>query len=867
MPTGFFEELGIAPPSMNKRRSKNHSSKVSFGTCADCGLFRNCNTPEMQPTGRGRKGILIVAEAPGKREDKEGVQLVGESGQLVREALGDLGWNLDKDFWKTNAVLCRPPKNATPTDKQVQVCRKNLIKALDKFKPRAIILFGERAVHSLLGHRIAGRIKKVGFYNWVGTAIPDQELKTWIYPMYHPAYILRNDRDKALKRIWKRDLKNALSGYENPVPDYLSRLEKVDYSICDENKILNWLGECLRKRPEWLAFDYETTGRKPHRKGHKIVAVSYSDGETSRSFPLISPSVKEAWIEVLRNRRIGKIAHNFGFEQMWTEEILKTDIEGPRWCTMLAAHGLNNKRSTQLKFQTYINFGILGYDDEVDYYITSLSPGENPKSANAFNRILEAPQDKVLEYNAVDSLVTHMLFEEQRKVKGPNGWKKAAQLFFTGSKWLTKAQQSGVRYAEEVAYAEKKKIERRLSCIEERIKYSSEVKKWDRITPFNFNSGPQLSHLLFDVLKLKSTKKTASGNPSVDVESLEGIKNNFVRELLAYRKWSKVKGTYLAQYEREVVEGFIHPFFSLSNVDTFRSSSNSPNFQNVPKRDEIVKAVLRKLLIPRPGHRLLEYDYKALEVYIAGCVFKDPNWLTYCRDLTKDMHRDTAIEILYLNGRHGLSWKDLDKKVAKRSRQASKNGFVFPSVYGSSGKNAAEGMWEQLPDEILTHLSDNVGIYKLDDFVNRMVEYDREYWGERYPVYNEARHALYQSYEKKGYIQQVTGFRCYGPMSFMQVVNYPIQGPASHVKLKAFSDISEELHKRKMKTKPIMEIHDSMLFDAPPEEEEELDRMVKYYGSQKIAEDWDWIIVPLLLEKERSEIDGSWAKMESCGYL
>ena len=65
----------------------------------------------------------------------------------------------------------------------------------------------------------------------------------------------------------------------------------------------------------------------------------------------------------------------------------------------------------------------------------------------------------------------------------------------------------------------------------------------------------------------------------------------------------------------------------------------------------------------------------------------------------------------------------------------------------------------------------------------------------------------------------------------------------------------------------IGQIHDAILRDYHPDDEEYLDHLIWDYGTQKIREYWDWIIVPLTIEKETSEINGSWADMKDMGIL
>jgi uracil-DNA glycosylase len=75
--------------------------------CGACALYKTCNSPKMEPTGDGRKRILIIGEAPGRTEDDEGRQFCGESGRLLEEKLSMFGINMRKDCWLENAIRCR----------------------------------------------------------------------------------------------------------------------------------------------------------------------------------------------------------------------------------------------------------------------------------------------------------------------------------------------------------------------------------------------------------------------------------------------------------------------------------------------------------------------------------------------------------------------------------------------------------------------------------------------------------------------------------------------------------------------------------------------------------------------------------------
>ncbi len=126
-------------------------------SCDNCGLFRSCISPKMPWSGKGRLKTLFIAEGPGEEEDKQNTQLVGSSGNMLGEKLFALGYDLDIDFWKDNSLACRPPKNRTPTKKEISSCRPRLFKNISELRPKFIILMGGVAIEALYGERDAFR--------------------------------------------------------------------------------------------------------------------------------------------------------------------------------------------------------------------------------------------------------------------------------------------------------------------------------------------------------------------------------------------------------------------------------------------------------------------------------------------------------------------------------------------------------------------------------------------------------------------------------------------------------------------------------------------------------------------------------------
>lgn len=388
---GFFE----------KDQIEDKSAK-----CMKCRLFKTCNSPRMKVTGKGKKGILIVAEAPGKTEDERGEQLVGEAGQVLRRVLKKQGIDLDRDCWKTNAICCRPPKNKTPTAMQIKCCHPNLEKVLKKKKPHLIILLGGVAVESFINNRLAE--SPGGINRWRGFVVPDQRYKAWMVSTFHPSYLLRNQGDVIIENLFKRDIKKGL-GYLKKKVEKHGDYTITNYYYNNNKQIMDTLEQLTYYSSdiERLSFDYETTGLKPYREGHKIVCCGISIEENKATVFKIDNNIKKLWISILKNKQIKKTAQNIKFEHQWSREILGVKTRGWIWDTMQASHVIDNRSGiTGLKFQAYINFGQENYSSHLDKYIKC-------NDGKGFNRIKEAPIEEVMKYCGMDSILEFKLAKKQ----------------------------------------------------------------------------------------------------------------------------------------------------------------------------------------------------------------------------------------------------------------------------------------------------------------------------------------------------------------------------------------------------------------------------------------------------------------------
>lgn len=435
----------------------------------------------------------------------------------------------------------------------------------------------------------------------------------------------------------------------------------------------------------------------------------------------------------------------------------------------------------------------------------------------------------------------------------------AYQLFHDGVLAFAEIEAVGIRVDIPYLKEQQSKLDNQILVLEKELWKQPEVKQWknhfkDKI---NLNSTTQLSIVLYKILHLKPTKSTAKGHPAVDDEVLQQIDLPFVETILTIRKLIKVRDTYLASLLREEINGFLHPSFNLHLVSTYRSSSDSPNFQNIPVRDPEQGGVVRRGILPlNDNHIIGEVDYSGIEVRIAACYHKDPVMLEYIHDPSKDMHRDMAAKC------YCLPLKEVGKKI----RYCGKNGFVFPEFYGSYYENVAPSMWKMIDEHSLKTESGvplkkwlaEKGIPTLSRFKDHIQDVENWFWQKRFSAYNEWKKQWYQSYVQQGWFDTLSGFRCTGPMRRNEVINYPVQGSAFHCLLWSLIQIHRWLTVNEMESKVIGQVHDSIIFSFHPDELQTVLQKTRKVMCEDVRKHWPWIIVPLDIETELAPVGKSW---------
>jgi len=370
--------------------------------CGACGLYRTCKSPKMRPYGKGRMGILVVGEAPGQKEDEKGRPFIGKAGQHLRQVLGEIGIDLDRDAWTTNALICRPPKNKTPDSNQISHCRPNLLNTIREYQPQVVITLGRSALDSILPQYWKGDIGQME--RWAGWRIPLTDF--WLCPTFHPSYLLRME-NSLMDRLFETHLTMAF-GISTTPPEQPNWKEKVEvlYEEKTAYEAIRWFDQ----EGGFAAADYETNCLKPEWPEAKVFSCAISNGKRTIAYPWAGHAITATGM-FLKSSRTRKIASNLKMEERWTLKEFGHGVSNWGWDTMLATHCLDNRPGIcGLKFQMFVKMGVCSYNESIEPYL------ENQNGP--YNRIGEISWKDLLLYNGMDALGEYKLAMIQRKEMG-----------------------------------------------------------------------------------------------------------------------------------------------------------------------------------------------------------------------------------------------------------------------------------------------------------------------------------------------------------------------------------------------------------------------------------------------------------------
>ena len=621
------------------------------------------------------------------------------------------------------------------------------------------------------------------------------------------------DRDKVAKTLRELEFSsmiNRIPGGQAPVQGTLleaepaaSNVPKVErhYKVVDTPVALTAMTEELHSAGTF-AFDTETTALDPMQAELVGLSFSTSPGQAyyvpvgHKDGPQVSlGEVLEELKPLMEDASIGKVAHNANFDMMMLRSY-GIEVRGLDFDTMVAAQlvGYNATGLKQLAFQVL--------EEEMTPITQLIGTGRKQVT---FDQVAIAD---AVPYAAADADMTGRL----RTVLEPSLEERGVRAVFTDIEIplvpvLVEMQRNGIIVEKERLQEMAGSLGEQLHDLEEEIYKLADA-------PFNINSPQQLSTVLFEKLlppaKLKEMelplpKRTKTGH-STDASVLDALRgaHPIVDKVLEYREKGKLKSTYLNSLPTLVNPrtGRVHTRYNQVGSATGRFSSSDPNLQNIPIRTELGRQVRLAFLV-QPGWKLLAADYSQVELRVLAHLSLDQGLLNaFHRD--EDIHSATASQV------YGVA---LDQVTPEMRRLAKVMNFGI--IYGLS----AHGMTMQT-----------------DIPYEESAAFIQSYLG-KYPGIREYVEKTKQEARVKGYVETLSGRRRYLPEinhSNFQVrqaaermaINMPVQGTAADVIKIAMVRIHKRMLDEGVKSLMLLQVHDELIFESPPEEMEAMKSML-----------------------------------------
>ncbi len=350
---------------------------------------------------------------------------------------------------------------------------------------------------------------------------------------------------------------------------------------------------------------------------------------------------------------------------------------------------------------------------------------------------------------------------------------------------------------------------------------------------FNINSPKQLGVILFEKIGLTPIKKTKTGySTAADVlEKLES-EHEIISHILLYRQLAKLNSTYIEGLLKEIHDdGKIHTRFQQALTTTGRLSSINPNLQNIPVRLDEGRKIRAAFVPSEEGWSLFAADYSQIELRVLAHMSEDEKLVQAFKD-DEDIHRSTAADVF------GVTTEE----VTAEMRDAAK-AVNFGIIYGISDYGLSQNL--------------NITRKKAKEFIDTYLT--------SFPGVKKYMKDIVEKAKEEGYVTTLMNRRRYLPeikssnfnvRSFAErtAMNTPIQGSAADIIKQAMIDMDARLKEEGLQSRLLLQVHDELIFEAPADEIEKLEKIVPEVMESAIA-----LNVPLKVESSHGK---SWYDME-----
>ncbi len=559
--------------------------------------------------------------------------------------------------------------------------------------------------------------------------------------------------------------------------------DAVDYQVVETHEELESFVDRLGEHDRY-AFDTEATSKEPMFAD--LVGFSFSWAAETATYvptPLPDGTPTDAVLDVLRpvlERDTEKVGHNLKYDLLLLKQH-GLEAGGPLVDTMVAHYLVAPEENHNLDdvSRSVLNYKMVPIDD----LIGDDTDRDSMRDVDVAEAAPYACEDADIALRLADEL-------EGRLEEG-NVLDIARDIEFPLIHVLAAMEHTGIALDTDVLDEISEGLEERLEEIETEI--------FDLAgEEFNINSPQQLGEILFEKLDLPVISKTPTGNPSTKESVLQELStdHDIPGLVLDWRSTYKLKSTYLDSLGELVnpETGRLHTSFNQTRTSTGRLSSSDPNLQNIPIRTELGRQI-RRAFVPREGWQLLAADYAQIELRILASMSGDEAMQETFR-AGGDIHTDAASRV------YGIDPAEVTPDQRSKAKEVN---YGIP--YGISPWGLAQRM--RMP---------------VDEAQDIIKQYRKSY-----PGVSRFLNDLVEKAQENGYAETLLGRRRYLPdidssnsnrrsAAERVAVNMPIQGTQADMIKIAMNRIHERLAREDWATRMLLQVHDELVFEAPPSE-------------------------------------------------
>jgi len=609
--------------------------------------------------------------------------------------------------------------------------------------------------------------------------------------------------------------------FDNSMEDESGELKKLDtlkhyYQTINTSLGFDlFLSKLLKQNI--VSFDTETTSLNALKAELVGIAFSWERGTGYYlPFPENRNQCKALILKLnpfFESEKIKKIGHNLKYDIKVLANY-SVYVQGPLYDTMIAHYLINPDGRHNLDFlaEKYLNYKCKPISDLI-----------GPKGKNQKNMRDVLIEDQK-EYAVEDADITLQLKNYFDLLnKDIQNEKLLNEVEFPLIRVLSKMESEGFNL-------DSKFLGKMETDLNKEIKELEEIVFQSAGESFNLSSPKQLGLVLFEKLKLvDKPKKTRTGqySTSEEVLSLLAKKHKIIDDILNWRSLNKLQTTYVKALPLEVNSKTkrIHTVFNQAVASTGRLTSNKPNLQNIPVRTKKGQ-LIRKAFIPRDkNHLIICADYSQIELRIIASLSEDINMINAFKE-GKDIHLSTAAKVYNIP----------EDRVTRRQRSNAKT-VNFGIIYGVS----AFGLSQQT-DLNRIESKEMIDTYyksypKLKQYMSSQIQYARE------------NGFVSTLLKRRRYLKDINSQNAIvRGAAERTAINAPVQGSAADIIKLAMIQIDKKIHKEKLQSRMILQVHDELVFDVPKEEKDVLSKIVKIEMENALE-----LKVPLVVDLETGE--------------